>query len=155
MPSCITILTYGTFDLFHVGHLRLLKRLKALGDRLIVGLSTDEFNQEKGKQTIIPFSQRLEIIKAISYVDLVVEENNWTQKVHDIKKHSVDIFAMGDDWRGKFDDLNEYCQVLYLPRTLGVSSTEIKKSLEDIYELQPKQMAQQFMILHQLLEDLK
>ena len=150
-----TVLTYGTYDLFHVGHLRLFKRLKTLGDKLIVGVSTDEFNAAKGKRTIIPLSQRAEIIKSLACVDLVIAENSWSQKVDDIKKYGVDIFAMGDDWRGKFDDLKVHCEVLYLPRTACVSSTEIKHALEIIYELSPAEMATQYEVLHQLLDDLK
>ncbi len=150
-----TVLTYGTYDLFHVGHLRLFKRLKALGDKLIVGVSTDEFNSIKGKRTIIPFSQRAEIIESIVCVDLVIPEKSWSQKVDDIKTHGVDIFAMGDDWHGKFDDLKAYCEVHYLPRTACISSTEIKHALETIYELSPKELAIQYEVLHQLLADLK
>ncbi len=124
-----TILTYGTFDLFHVGHLRLLQRLKSLGDRLIVGVSTDEFNLLKGKKTYIPFPERLEIIAALDCVDFVFAEENWTQKVQDINKYNVDLFAMGDDWFGKFDYLGLYTQVCYLPRTQGISTTKIKHDL--------------------------
>ena len=149
------ILTYGTFDLFHIGHLKLLKRLKALGSKLIVGISTDEFNKVKGKNTIIPFAQRAEIVEAIKFVDLVIEEKNWVQKAHDIRKHDVDIFAMGDDWRGKFDNLNEICKVIYLPRTEFISSTEIKNALQEIYGLRVDEMSSQFDLLGQILEDLK
>lgn len=124
-----TVITYGTFDLFHVGHLHLLRRLAALGDRLIVGVSTDEFNASKGKKTIIPFRQRCEIVAELRCVDLVLPENSWEQKVDDIKCYSVDIFGIGDDWSGKFDELSSYCEVVYLPRTEGVSSTEIKSVL--------------------------
>jgi glycerol-3-phosphate cytidylyltransferase len=125
-----TIITYGTFDLFHIGHLQILKRLKEMGDRLVVGVSTDDFNKEKGKKTIIPFSDRLEIIKSIKYVDEAFAEENWNQKVSDIKKYNAQTFAMGSDWTGKFDHLKAHCTVLYLPRTDGISSTEIKKSLQ-------------------------
>lgn len=124
-----TVLTYGTFDLFHVGHVRLFERLRGLGDRLVVGVSTDEFNQLKGKSCLIPYAQRAEIIGALKHVDLVIPETSWDQKVDDIRKHDVDIVAMGSDWQGKFDDLNAYCQVVYLPRTEGVSTTEIKSLL--------------------------
>ena len=96
------ILTYGTFDLFHIGHLKLLQRLKKMGDVLIVGVSTDEFNCVKGKKTIIPYEQRAEIIANIKDVDFVIPENNWEQKINDIKNHNVDIFAIGDDWKGEF-----------------------------------------------------
>lgn len=121
-----TILTYGTFDLFHVGHLNLLRRLKALGETLIVGVSTDEFNELKGKKTIIGFEQRIDIVQSIRYVDMVLPEYAWEQKIDDIKRYNVDIFAIGDDWKGKFDFLQEHCEVLYLPRTEGISSTSLK-----------------------------
>ena len=121
------ILTYGTFDLFHVGHLRLLQRLKSLGDELIVGVSTDEFNALKGKKTIIPFDQRAEIINGIKCVDKVIPESTWAQKRSDIKELNASIFAMGHDWEGKFDELKDICQVVYLPRTNGISSTELKE----------------------------
>lgn len=125
-----TILTYGTFDMFHIGHLRLLERLSALGDRLIVGVSTDAFNAIKGKKTLIPYDQRAAIVRAIKGVDLVIPENTWEQKPQDIKDYHVDAFAMGDDWAGKFDFLKEYCEVIYLPRTEDISSTELKKALD-------------------------
>ena len=128
MPK--TIITYGTFDLFHIGHLRLLQRLRALGGRLIVGVSTDEFNQSKGKKTIVPFAERAEIIRGLSCVDLVIPETCWEQKADDIKQYQVDILGMGDDWRGKFDDLSSLCEVVYLPRTEGISSTQIRNSLK-------------------------
>lgn len=124
------VLTYGTFDLFHVGHLRLLKRLRGLGDRLIVGVSTDEFNRSKGKQTIIGFPERIEILQNVGCVDLAIPESSWDQKVEDIHKHGVSIFGMGDDWTGKFDHLSEDCEVVYLPRTEGVSSTDLKRMLK-------------------------
>lgn len=125
-----TILTYGTFDLFHIGHLRLLQRLRAMGDRLVVGVSTDEFNAAKGKQTIVLFADRAEIVSSLSCVDLVIPETCWEQKADDIKQHQVDILGMGDDWRGKFDDLSALCEVVYLPRTDGISSTQIRNSLK-------------------------
>lgn len=124
------VLTYGTFDLFHVGHLRLLERLKALGDYLIVGVSTDEFNTQKNKQTIIPFADRLEIVSKIKYVDMTIPEESWTQKVSDIEKYNVSIFGMGHDWKGKFDHLKEFCEVKYLPRTPNISSTKLKHTLK-------------------------
>lgn len=124
------VLTYGTFDLFHIGHLNLLNRLKALGDYLIVGVSTDEFNAAKDKQTIVPFKDRVEIVKNIKCVDLVIPEHNWDQKPTDIKEHNVTTFGMGHDWEGRFDELKTYCDVVYLPRTDGVSSTEIKRILK-------------------------
>ena len=121
-----TILTYGTFDLFHIGHLNLLKMLKSMGDTLIVGVSTDEFNELKGKRTIIRFEQRIQIVGAIEYVDKVFPERTWEQKVEDIKTHNVDTFAIGNDWQGKFDHLKDYCEVVYLPRTEGISSTNLR-----------------------------
>ena len=124
------VLTYGTFDLFHVGHLRLLQRLRALGDRLVVGVSTDDFNRGKGKQTIIGFAERMEIVQNLDCVDLAIPESAWEQKTSDIKEHGVSVFGMGDDWHGKFDHLKEHCEVVYLPRTEGVSSTELKRVLQ-------------------------
>jgi glycerol-3-phosphate cytidylyltransferase len=126
------ILTYGTFDLFHVGHLNLLNRLKDLGSYLIVGVSTDEFNELKGKKTIIKYEHRYEIVKNIKSVDLVLPERSWDQKIDDIKNNNVQIFAMGNDWQGKFDHLKEYCEVVYLPRTEGVSSTSLKSLLRSL-----------------------
>ncbi|MDC3335665.1 glycerol-3-phosphate cytidylyltransferase [Opitutales bacterium] len=126
----IKIITYGTFDLFHIGHLRLLKRVKELGDHLSVSISTDEFNSVKGKKTLIPYEQRKEIVENIKCVDLVIPETCWEQKIEDIKKYEIDIFAMGRDWEGKFDFLKEYCEVVYLPRTEDISSTEIKKQMD-------------------------
>ena len=123
------VLTYGTFDMFHIGHLNLLNRLKSLGDKLIVAVSTDEFNSIKGKKTLIPFEQRALIVQNIKCVDMVISEKNWEQKIDDIKKYNIDIFAMGDDWEGKFDFLKDYCEVVYLPRTQNISTTELKKEL--------------------------
>lgn len=124
-----TVLTYGTFDLFHVGHLRLLERARALGDRLIVAVSTDEFNARKGKTSVIPFASRAEVVSALSCVDEVIPETSWDQKVSDIDAWSVDAFVMGCDWEGEFDYLSEFCEVIYLGRTEGVSSTMIKKMM--------------------------
>jgi len=129
------VLTYGTFDMFHIGHLNLLKRAKELGNYLIVGVSTDEFNKIKGKKTLIPFEERKEIVKSIKYVDLVIPERNWEQKINDIKKYKVDVFVMGDDWRGKFDFLKDYCEVVYLPRTEGISTTKLKENLKSFYNI--------------------
>ena len=110
-----TIITYGTFDLFHIGHLNILRRLKEQCDRLIVGVSTDEFNEMKGKKPIVPFEQRIEIVRAIRYVDEAIPESNWEQKRNDIEEHNVDAFAIGEDWKGKFDDLEDIVEVIYLP----------------------------------------
>ena len=126
-----TVITYGTFDLLHPGHIRLLKRASALGDRLIVALSTDEFNwNEKQKRSFYSYAQRKELLEAIKYVDLVIPENSWEQKRIDIHKFNVDVFVMGDDWLGKFDYLkDEGCEVVYLARTPGISTTQIKEEL--------------------------
>ena len=122
-----TVITYGTFDLFHIGHVNLLRRLRALGDRLIVGCSTDSFNALKGKKSMMPYAHRIAILEACRYVDVVFPEEHWDQKRADIIREKADIFAMGDDWSGKFDELNDQCQVIYLPRTADVSSTEIRQ----------------------------
>ena len=124
-----TVITYGTFDLFHIGHLRLLERLRHFGDRLYVGVSTDEFNAVKGKKTVVPYSHREEIVRSICHVTDTFPEDRWEQKRDDIIRFSADVFAMGDDWVGKFDDLSDICRVVYLPRTEGVSSTIIKNAL--------------------------
>lgn len=136
-----TVLTYGTFDLFHIGHVQLLRRASKFGDRLVVGVSTDEFNASKGKRSVMPYTDRASIVRAMRYVDKVIPEHDWDQKVEDIRKNDVDIFVMGDDWRGKFDHLSEHCEVKYLPRTSGISTTELKQALkpfrnEKIEELQ-------------------
>ena len=123
------ILTYGTFDLLHTGHINLLRRARALGDYLVVAISTDEFNAGKGKKAYYTFEQRKAILEAIRYVDEVIPENKWEQKVDDVKKHHIDTFVMGDDWAGKFDFLEDHCEVVYLPRTVGISTTQIKKDL--------------------------
>lgn len=124
------VITYGTFDLFHVGHLNILKRAKELGDYLIVAVSSDSFNTTKGKKCVIPDNERMSIVEAIKYVDEVISENSWEQKIDDIQKYDIDVFVMGDDWKGKFDFLKEYCDVVYLPRTEGISSTKIKHDLK-------------------------
>ncbi len=125
----IKVLTYGTFDLLHEGHIRLLKRAKALGDYLIVGVSTDAFNAGKGKKAILAYSERKEVVEAIRYVDKVIPERSWDQKIKDVQKYQIDIFVMGDDWKGKFDFLKPYCKVVYLPRTKRISSTSIKETV--------------------------
>lgn len=122
------VITYGTFDLLHPGHIRLLKRAKALGDYLIVALSCDEFNAIKGKKAFYDYQTRKEMVEAIRYVDEVIPEKTWEQKQADIDTHNVDVFVMGDDWKGKFDDL-KHCQIVYLPRTEGISTTLIKQEL--------------------------
>ncbi|WP_153914292.1 glycerol-3-phosphate cytidylyltransferase [Shewanella sp. TC10] len=124
-----TIITYGTFDLFHFGHVRLLERLSKMCDQLIVGVSTDEFNALKGKAAFFSYEQRSEIIAACKYVTKVIPEQNWQQKSADIEQYDVDVFAIGDDWEGQFDHLNSQCEVLYLTRTDDISTTEIKNNL--------------------------
>lgn len=123
------VITYGTFDLIHHGHINILKRAKDLGDYLIVGLSSDEFNALKGKVAYHSFEERKMILEAIKYVDEVVPEHNWGQKVSDINSNNIDLFVMGSDWEGKFDDLQEHCEVVYLPRTEGISTSKIKTDL--------------------------
>ena len=123
------VLTYGTFDVFHYGHLQILKRAKALGDYLIVGVSTDQFNKIKGKTCTYPDHERMAIVEAIKYVDEVIPEEKWDQKIRDVQDHKVDVFVMGDDWAGKFDFLQDYCDVVYLPRTKNISSTEVKEKI--------------------------
>lgn len=126
------ILTYGTFDLLHYGHIRLLQRAKALGDYLIVALSTEEFNELKGKKTYHNYETRKMMLEAIRYVDLVIPEENWEQKISDVQTYHIDIVVMGSDWAGsdKFEYLNDYCQVVYLDRTEGISTTKIKQDLK-------------------------
>ena len=126
------VITYGTFDLLHYGHINLLKQAKALGDYLIVALSTDEFNwNEKQKKCYFSFEKRKQLLEAIRYVDLVIPEENWEQKINDVKEYHVDVVVMGSDWAGsdRFDYLKDYCEVVYLDRTEGVSTTKIKKDL--------------------------
>ena len=123
------VITYGTFDLLHYGHISLLKRAKELGEYLVVALSTDEFNAIKGKKAHFSYNERKMILEAIKYVDEIIPENNWEQKVEDVRENNIDVFVIGDDWKGKFDFLNEYCQVVYLPRTEGISTTQIKEEL--------------------------
>lgn len=121
------VITYGTFDILHYGHINLLKRAKALGDYLIVVLSSDEFNKVKNKKSYYTYEQRKTIVEACRYVDLVIPEYNWEQKIEDVQKYQIDVFVMGDDWKGKFDFLKEYCEVVYLPRTPEISTTKIKE----------------------------
>lgn len=125
------VLTYGTFDLLHYGHIRLLKRAKELGDYLIVAVSTDEFNAGKNKKSYHDYKTRKEMLEAIRYVDLVIPEETWEQKLDDVTKYDVDVVVMGGDWKGsdKFEYLNEYCDVVYLDRTEGISTSQIKSEL--------------------------
>ena len=124
------VMTYGTFDLLHYGHINILKRAKSLGDYLIVGLSSDEFNELKGKKSVMSYEERKEILENIRYVDKVIKESSWEQKVDDIIKYNIDVFVIGDDWEGKFDFLKEYCEVVYLPRTKSISTTLLKEIIE-------------------------
>ncbi|MCF7804252.1 MAG: glycerol-3-phosphate cytidylyltransferase [Candidatus Marinimicrobia bacterium] len=124
------VITYGTFDLFHFGHLELLRRARELGDYLIVAVSTDKFNKIKEKRCIYKFEHRIKIVEAIRYVDEVIPENRWEQKRDDILSKNVDILVMGDDWEGKFDELNDVCETVYLPRTSKISTTDIVKNIE-------------------------
>lgn len=121
------VITYGTFDLLHYGHINVLKRAKKMGDYLIVGLSTDEFNKIKGKKSYQSFAERKAVLDAVVYVDEIIPECEWDQKVKDIKRHNVQVFTMGSDWEGKFDDLP--CEVKYIPRTKGISSTMLRAEL--------------------------
>ncbi len=132
-----TVITYGTYDLLHYGHIELLRRAKEMagGGRLIVGVSTDEFNTQKGKTSHFEYSKRKKMVEAIRYVDLVIPEEDWSQKPADIQHHSVDLFVMGDDWQGEFDDLSAFCEVAYISRTPEISSTVIKQA---IHQTAPK-----------------
>lgn len=123
------ILTYGTFDILHSGHINLLRRARALGDELYVGLSSDMFNLSKNKKSVLDFENRKLILESIKFVDFVFPEENWEQKIEDVIKYDIDTFVMGDDWAGKFDFLAKYCNVLYMPRTPNISTTMLKKYL--------------------------
>ena len=123
------IITYGTFDLLHYGHINLLQRAKAYGDYLIVGLSTDEFNKQKNKTCYFTYEERKKMLEALRCVDLVIPEESWEQKRADVKEFRVDAFVMGSDWTGKFDFLSDLCEVIYLPRTPEISTTKIKSEL--------------------------
>ncbi len=124
------VITYGTFDLIHYGHINLLERARRLGDYLIVGLSTNEFNAVKNKKCYFSYEERKRLLEAIRYVDLVIPEEAWEQKVSDIKLYQIDTFVIGDDWEGKFDELKSLCEVVYLNRTPEVSTTKIKSELK-------------------------
>ena len=126
-----TVLTYGTFDLLHYGHLEILRKASLLGNKLIVGVSTDKFNEIKGKTCVLPYQKRKELIESLDYVDKVIPEDNWDQKVTDIQDNDIDIFVMGDDWKGKFNELKVFCEVIYFPRTNGISSTKLRSILDD------------------------
>lgn len=125
------VITYGTYDVLHYGHINLLKRAKALGDYLIVALSSDEFNLLKNKKSLYTYEQRKMILEALRFVDLVIPEHTWEQKRNDVQTYQADIFVMGDDWNGKFDFLSDLCEVVYLPRTPDVCSTDTRKHLQN------------------------
>ena len=126
------VITYGTFDLLHYGHINLLRRAKEQGDYLIVALSTDEFNwNEKQKKCYFTYEQRKALLEAVRYVDLVIPEENWEQKREDVLMYHIDTFVMGNDWEGKFDFLSDLCEVVYLPRTPEISTSKIKTDLQD------------------------
>ena len=124
------VITYGTFDLIHYGHINLLERARRLGDYLIVGLSTNEFNAIKNKKCYFSYEERKRLLEAIRYVDLVIPEEAWEQNASDIKLYQIDTFVIGDDWEGKFDELKSLCEVVYLNRTPEVSTTKIKSELK-------------------------
>ncbi len=153
MKTKKTIITYGTFDMFHIGHLRLLQRLKDMADELIVAISTDEFNRGKGKKVMIPYEQRAEIVANIKCVDKVIPEESWEQKVIDVKKYDINIFAIGDDWKGEFDFLKEYCEVVYLERTKDISTTKLKKSLTNFMSIPKEDIINAFEIIEALKKD--
>lgn len=149
-----TVITYGTFDLFHIGHLNLLRRLRSLGDRLVVGVSTDDFNSIKGKKTIVSYEHRAEIVGSLKCVDHVFPETDWEQKRADILRERAHIFAMGDDWAGKFDSLGDICEVIYLPRTRDVSTTEIKQIVNALHQEKVEELRHSVQHLTMLVNDL-
>ncbi len=148
------VITYGTFDMFHIGHLNLLKRLKALGTKLYVGVSSDTFNELKGKKVLIPYAQRAEIVEAVKYVDKVFPEESWEQKEDDIIKYGAAVFAIGDDWKGEFDFLKPHCEVVYLERTEGISTTSLKKTLSVFSSIDKDEILNAFEVLERLRKDL-
>ena len=147
------VITYGTFDMFHIGHLKLLQRLSELGEEVIVAVSTDEFNIVKNKTVLIPYSQRAEIVRNINCVDKVIAEENWDQKISDIKEHDISLFAIGDDWEGKFDYLKDYCEVKYLTRTQDISTTQLKKSLTSFLSISKDDILNVFKVIEALKKD--
>lgn len=126
------VITYGTFDTLHFGHIRLLRRARELGDYLVVALSSDEFNELKGKTSKFSWEERKRDLEAIRYVDLVIPEHTWEQKRQDVQDHNIDVFTMGDDWTGEFDFLSDLCQVIYMPRTPAISSTMIRDKMQGL-----------------------
>lgn len=149
-----TVLTYGTFDMFHVGHVRLIQRLTELGDRVIVGVSTDEFNLQKGKRAIFTYPYRAEIIASLKGVEHVIPEETWEQKSEDIRRHDVDLLVMGEDWVGKFDHLASLCEVRYLPRTRNVSTTSIRAAIDRLSSVGDDDLISAVEILEFLNRDL-
>jgi glycerol-3-phosphate cytidylyltransferase len=147
------IITYGTFDMFHIGHLKLLQRLSEMADEVIVAVSTDNFNEIKNKKVLIPYDQRAEIVSSIKYVTKVIPEESWEQKIEDIKKYEVDIFAIGNDWEGTFDFLKDYCEVVYLERTRNISSTQLKKTLSSFLSISKEEIIDAFNILETLKKE--
>jgi len=141
--------------MFHIGHLKLLRRLSEMGNKVIVAVSTDEFNELKGKKTLIPYEQRAAIVEAIDCVDLVIPENSWEQKLLDVKAYGVDVFAIGEDWKGKFDFLEELCEVVYLPRTKNISTTDLKRSLKRFLSISQEDLRKAFEVLELLRRDLE
>ena len=139
--------------MFHIGHLKLLQRLSKMADEVIVAVSTDSFNEVKNKKVLIPYDQRAEIVSSIKYVTKVIPEENWEQKSEDIKKYEIDIFAIGNDWEGKFDFLREYCEVVYLERTRNISSTQLKKSLSSFLSIPKEEIINAFTILETLKKE--
>ena len=125
------VITYGTFDLLHYGHINLLKRAREQGDYLIVALSEDNFNEvHKHKKCYFKYEERKQLLEAIRYVDLVIPETSWEQKLQDIKMYHIDVMVMGDDWKGQFDFVKPLCEVMYFPRTVEISTTQIKNDLK-------------------------
>ena len=149
-----TVITYGTFDLFHIGHLNILRRLRDLGDRLVVGVSTDEFNAVKGKRPVVPFDQRVDIIRSIKFVDEAFPEDSWEQKRSDIERFGASIFGMGDDWIGKFDNLSDLVEVVYLSRTDGISTTELKRVLSAFDERHVEELKRTLDSIGQIVKEL-
>lgn len=147
-----TVITYGTFDLFHVGHVNLLNRLKELGDELIVAVSTDSFNEGKGKHTVISYDDRAAIVNNIKCVDRVIPEEHWQQKREDVQRLQVDVLGMGADWDGEFDSLQDICEVVYLPRTENVSSTRLKKALGGLDKKHLEEVQAAASLLQSILE---
>lgn len=145
------ILTYGTFDLFHAGHLNLLKRLRDMGDELYVGVSTDTFNTQKNKRTFIPFESRLSIVSELRCVTKAFPEEDWGQKETDIITFGISVFGMGSDWAEKFDHLKPLCDVVYLDRTEGISSTDLKNSISVFKEDKLKELLNLTEYLQQLI----